>query len=233
MKRIIFVVALALGHTPLYAQHSLSASLNGGIGTSQLITDLDKEIHIQSDIEGHYLPTFSVEANYAYSFKNWGIESGVGLAHIQGYTKETFHAYNIFNEFEYMAFSVDEKRMATYVQVPLRVKYAYKKVSFAAGVYAALHITDASEKIFYRNGMYNGFEMSGNRLSGFDLGSTARVQYRFSDKWGAQLTANYGFTDVSNGNQQGAKYTLYQIDPAEGRELRNRQFMLGVSYTFI
>lgn len=233
MKRIIFVVALTLGSTPLYAQHSLSASVNGGIGKSQLMTDFDKEIHQQSAIEERYSPTFSIEGNYAYAIKNWGIETGVGLAHIQGFTEETFLAYNYFNNFEYFTLTVKESRKATYVQVPLRVKYNYKRFSFAAGVYAALHVTDASEMIFYRNGVNDGFQMGGNRLGEFDFGSTARVHYRVSNKWGAQFTANYGFTDVSNGNQQGAKYTLFQIDQAEGRELKNRQFMLGITYTFI
>lgn len=230
MRIHAFLTAFSLFSTPLFAQHHVDVSLSSGIGKSALITDFEEEKEIQTVITDKYSATYNVQVNYFFQKNHWIAETGIGYNLIKGSTKETFNAYDFFNQNEYDRYATHETRRAHYLTIPVTIHYQFNKLRLGAGVYAGIHLTDYSFIQFYRNEMPNGFQQGGNRLSSFDIGATAKVHYALNDQFGIQATMNYGFSDVSNGNQTGAIYQTFQLREATNRELKNRQFLLGISY---
>lgn len=233
MKVCSFLAVMALFSASLNAQNHLKLYLNGGIGKSALsIPDYPVDAAYQTSVSERFKATCNAQLNYSYRIKNWILETGLGYSLIQGFSEEKFNVYNLFNEFEYEEYATTEKRRAHYLQLPLMVSYRIRKWSIGGGIYGAFKLTDYSMIHFYRNSMQNGFQQSGNRLTAFDYGLTAKLEYAISDQWGIQAMVNCGLNDVSNGNQKGAVYNTFQLEEATNRKLYNRQFMVGLNYTF-
>ena len=230
MKVHFFLVASACFSLPLFAQHQMSVSLNSGIGKSALITDSESEMELQTDISDKYSVSYNAQLNYSFQKNHWIAETGLAYNLIKGSTRETFNVYNLFNQYEYHTYAAHETRRAHYLTIPLMIHYKFNKLSIGAGLFAALLLTDYSFTQFYHDEMPGGFQQGGNRLTNFDIGANAKVHFALNEKFGLQALINYGFLDVSNGNQDGAVYQTFQLNEASNRQLKNRQILLGISY---
>jgi hypothetical protein len=231
MKSCSFLAVIVLFSLSANAQSHLKLYLNSGIGKSALsIPDYPSNSEYQSAISDKFRVTCNAQLNFSYRIKNWIMETGLGYNLIQGFTEERVNVYNLFNEFEYMEYSTTEVRRAHYLQLPLTVQYQIKKWSIGGGVYAGYKMTDYSRNDFYLNSIPNGFQQGGNRLTDFDYGLMAKLDYAISEKWGMQVIVNFGLHDVSNGNQKGVVYDTFQIQEATNRRLYNRQFLIGLNY---
>lgn len=228
-----FLTALALCPFGVFSQHHLSASLNSGIGKSALLTDFDSEIAMQTTIEDRFSMTYNAQLTYTFQKNHWLVETGLAYSMIKGSTTETFNVYDFFNQFNYSVYTAEETRRSHYLTLPLLLHYTFNKLSFGAGVYGSLKLTDYSAYEFYIDDMPSGFQQGGNRLSKFDLGASAKLHYSITEKIGLQSQVNIGFLDVSNGSQTGAMYQTLQLNEATNRQLKNRQLLLGITYRIL
>lgn len=232
MKSCSFLAVIAFFSLSVNAQSHLKLYLNSGIGKSALSIqeDYPSTSEYQSAISDKSRVTCNAQLNFAYRIKNWIMETGLGYNLIQGFTEERVNVYNLLNEFQYSEHSITEVRRAHYLHLPLTVQYRIKKWSIGGGVYASYKMTDYSRINFYLNSIPNGFLQGGSRLTKFDYGLTAKLDYAINEKWGIQAIANFGLHDVSNGNQKGILYYEFQMPEATNRKLYNRQFLIGLNY---
>ncbi len=230
MKVQFFLVVSTCFSLPLFAQHQMSVSLNSGIGKSALITDSESEAGMNTNISDKYSMSYNAQLNYSFQKNHWIAEMGLAYNLIKGSTRETFNVYDWSNQYQYHTYATHETRRAHYLTIPLMIHYKFNKLSIGGGLFAALLLTDYSFIQFYRDEMSNGFQQGGDRLSNFDIGANAKVHFSLNEKFGLQALINYGFSDVSNGNQDGAIYQTFQLNEASNRKLKNRQFLVGISY---
>lgn len=230
MKVPFFLAASACLSLPLFAQHQMSVSLNSGIGKSALITDLESEVEMKTNISDEYCMSSNAQLNYSFQKNHWIAETGLAYNLIKGSTRETFNVYDWSNQYQYHTYAAHETRRAHYLTLPLMIHYKFNKLSIGTGIFAALLLTDYSFIQFYRDEIPNGFQQGGNRLRNFDIGANAKVHFSLNEKFSLQAMILCGFLDVSNGTQNGAVYQTLQINEASNRQLKNKQFLVGISY---
>jgi hypothetical protein len=177
--------------------------------------------------------SYNAQLSYSFQKNHWIAETGLAYNLIKGSTRHTFNIYDWINQYQYHTYAAHETRRAHYLTIPLMIHYKFNKLSIGAGLFAALLLTDYSFFQFYHNGMPYGFQQGGNRLRNFDIGANAKVHYSLNEKFGLQALINCGFLDVSNGTQNESAYQPYQPNQASNRQLKNRQFLLGISYRIL
>ena len=230
MKVLFFLAAFTCFSLPLFAQHQMSVSLNSGIGKSALITELESESKMMTNISDKYSTSYNAQLNYSFQKNHWIAETGLAYNLIKGSTQETFKVYDWYNQYQYHTYAAHETRRAHYLTIPLMIHYKFNKLSIGAGLFAALLLTDYFFIQFYRDEIPDGFQQGGNRLKNFDIGANAKVHFSLNEKFGLQALINYGFSDVSNGTQNGAVYQILQLNEASNRQLKNRQLLVGITY---
>lgn len=215
----------------LFSQHHLSVTANGGVGKMTVAQDFIYQAESSGRLEESLASTGGFSLNYAFKMGDFSLETGLGYNQIKGNQSETFTITTVdINSVNTLhAVNLQTFRKAHYLDVPLTFNYQLDEFRFGVGAYARYLITNSTMLIAYSDNDLFILQNSGNNLSTFDFGLTANLSYKIGEKYDLMLSVNHGLSNVSNGTEQGAKYFTYGLTK-EPRELRNRQFMLGIKY---
>jgi len=234
MKTVVFCCFVLPINFSLYSQHQFSVSLSTGIGKIATLYSVEDEQNaiIGSNVSDKFDISYEVDANYSYEFGKLVLESGLHYNFIQGNQSEQFNIYKDPSGFYYDRMGVGVERKAHFITVPLIAKYHENKFSVGAGGFVSYLLTNSSMTTFYKNGDFFGFQQGGNNMNSIDYGVRAMVGYDINERVTLQFSTNIGLANLNDGSEQGARYSIYQIEPIS-LQLRSKQFMFGVRYSLL
>lgn len=210
------------------AQHQFSFSTNAGVGKMNSSVGYEQSSTSLTSINSRCRSTFGFDANYAYRFRDFSVETGIGYFMLNGKKNELFDIeYSGTPYKDHM--NAETVRKAHYLRVPLFVNYHLKKLSFGIGGSVSYLLNNQYTFSLYQNDILEQTHSGGNNLGKFDAGLNAQVSYEFMKNLAVEIKTYIGLVDISNGTERGVLHDQYQLESLNG-QLKNRQLTLGLKY---
>lgn len=230
MKKLIFLTCLIASPYTIRAQQEFYVSVFTGVSKIASIHSTELETFSNSRISDRYLPGLNINLNYSFHLGKLKLETGLGYTQIQGLQTESFNLYTDDTYLNYYRMEVVTERKSHNLILPLTAHFQLDQLDFGLGFYANYLLTDEYFISFSRDEQPMGFQGGGNQLKKADVGFNSNMSFYISEHMKIKASVLYGFTNLNQGTEQGAPYFVVQLNPQE-RELKNRQFLLGLTYS--
>lgn len=232
MKRLLIFACVTLATFQLSAQQQVHLSVNSGIGKIGFrLYPGDRSSIIR--YEDRYFATYNINMSYAYGFGDFSIESGLAYNDLKGYQTDGRNETEMTIDGSYRTVQKDiiTERTARYLTVPLKLNYRIDKLQIGAGVYASTSITTRYYAVEYTDGLYTNSNNDGKAMKNFDFGVSAQVEYALSDRASLLFSTNIGLMNLRPFTYQSQQFTPDQTTILTNwREVKNRQYMLGLKF---
>ena len=230
MKKVMFMVVTLFAGSAIMAQSQFSISVDAGIGKIKTLS-LDNFPSLYG-IESNFTGTYNATVAYGYKFKNISIETGVSYSSIKGEQLDKDQITNI-NDGSVSNINSIKVRQTHYIGLPIMVKAHINKFSIGLGVSFRYLITNSTQTSIYVNEQDDFKIQTGNDLAKPDFGFLSQIGFDINENFGIYTKMYIGLSDISNETEKGLMHDLFGFDnPLQEFFLKNRQFTIGIKYTF-
>lgn len=232
MKRLLMFAIGTLATFQLSAQQHVHLSVNSGIGKIGFKL-YPGELTSSTRLEDRYFATFGMNLSYSYQFGDFSVESGLSYNELKGYQTDGTNLSEMAMDGSYRIVKKDiiTERKAHYLTVPLKLNYRIDKLQIGVGAYISSLISDQYNAVAYTDGLYTGSSNARSGLKNLDFGVSAQVEYELSERASLLFSTNLGLENVNPGSYPLPQFTPdFPVEVINRRELRNRQYMLGLKF---